>query len=72
MQVSPEVQQVMVTDDNTRICLPSGPRGSDNYVLGLAIDRTRNTVSAAAYDVHDVQGDGGALRTAVLCNRVLE
>eukprot|EP00798_Chlamydomonas_sp_ICE-L_P010685 gene10685-12376_t len=42
-EVAPEPQQIMVTDDGTRIALPNGAGGSDNFVLGLAIDRTCNT-----------------------------
>jgi hypothetical protein len=45
MQVTPEPHQVMVTHDHLRIALPSGPGGQDNYVLGLALDRSVDTVS---------------------------
>lgn len=37
-------QVVMVTDDQTRIALPSCPNGDENYVLGLAIDTSCNAV----------------------------
>jgi hypothetical protein len=35
----------MVTHDHLRIALPSGPGGQDNFVLGLAVDRSVDTVS---------------------------
>lgn len=37
-------QVVMVTDDQTRIALPSCPNGDENHVLGLAIDTSCNAV----------------------------
>lgn len=37
-------QVVMVTDDQTRVALPSCPNGDENYVLGLAIDTSCNAV----------------------------
>lgn len=45
VQAVPEPQQVMVTHDQLRIALPSGPGGEDNYVLGLAVDFSVDTVS---------------------------
>jgi hypothetical protein len=38
--------EVMVTGDKTRIALPSGVDGRDNFVVGLAIDNSVDMVSA--------------------------
>jgi hypothetical protein len=48
MQLPPEEGaaslQVMVGHDHLRIALPSGPGGEDNYVLGMAMDFSSDTV----------------------------
>ena len=36
--------EVMVTDDSTRIALPSAPGGGDNFVVGLAMDTSCDVV----------------------------
>ncbi len=43
-QVEPEPRQVMVSHSHLRIALPNGPSGSDNFVMGLAMDRSVDTV----------------------------
>lgn len=39
--------EVLVTGDTTRIALPSAPDGGDNFVVGLAIDTSCDTVGDA-------------------------
>jgi hypothetical protein len=45
-------QLVMVTDDRTRMALPSGPGGEDNCVVGIAIDTSCNVVRALKDELH--------------------
>ena len=44
LEVSPLVRGVMVTDDRTGLRMPNTPSNDDNYVLGLAVDFTCDTV----------------------------